>query len=196
MYWLSSFHDFRLAIIFAILTFVAVITYSVMTNIYLSSTLIREVLEIVWTVIPIIILVTLALPSLSCLYMIEEIQTEINFKAVGHQWYWRYETPDKEFNSYIKSGAFRLLDVDARIVIPFNKVMKTLITSTDVLHCWTLPALGVKADAVPGRINQVNFISLRPRVLYGQCSEICGANHRFIPIVLESVPSNLFWQWN
>lgn len=167
-----------------------------MANTYLSSTLIREVLEIVWTIIPIIILVTLALPSLICLYTMEEIKTEIEFKAVGHQWYWRYETRDKEFDSYMREGGdFRLLDVDARIVIPYNRNCKTLITSADVLHSWTVPALGVKADAVPGRINQQAFMSLRPSILYGQCSEICGANHRFIPIVVESVPLLEFLGW-
>jgi len=123
---------------------------------------------------------------------------------VGHQWYWSYEYSDfnnLEFDSYIipsneiRNKIFRLLDVDNRTVVPINSQVRTLISAADVLHSWTVPRIGIKADAVPGRLNQVNFYSNRPGVYFGQCSEICGANHSFIPIVLERVPSKIFIKW-
>jgi len=123
---------------------------------------------------------------------------------VGHQWYWSYEYSDflnLEFDSYIipekemATNNFRLLDVDNRTVIPIGSQIRTLIGAADVLHSWTVPSIGVKADAVPGRLNQVNFYSTRPGLYFGQCSEICGANHSFIPIVIESVPINKFLKW-
>jgi cytochrome c oxidase subunit 2 len=123
---------------------------------------------------------------------------------MGHQWYWSYEYSDfinLEFDSYIipssdlNDNSFRLLDVDNRTVIPYNTQIRTLISAADVLHSWTVPALGVKADAVPGRLNQVNFYSNRPGLFFGQCSEICGANHRFIPISIERVPPYIFINW-
>lgn len=123
---------------------------------------------------------------------------------MGHQWYWSYEYSDflnLEFDSYIipekemATNNFRLLDVDNRTVIPIGSQIRTLIGAADVLHSWTVPSIGVKADAVPGRLNQVNFYSTRPGLYFGQCSEICGANHSFIPIVIESVPINKFLKW-
>lgn len=123
---------------------------------------------------------------------------------MGHQWYWSYEYSDFnniEFDAYIipsneiEENIFRLLDVDNRTVVPVNSQIRTLITAADVLHSWTIPRIGVKADAVPGRLNQVNFYASRPGVFFGQCSEICGANHRFIPIVIERVPAKIFVRW-
>ena len=124
--------------------------------------------------------------------------------AEGHQWYWSYEYSDfnsVEFDSYItptnelKNNEFRLLDVDNRIVLPFNTQIRILVTAIDVIHSWTIPALGVKIDATPGRLNQSNFFINRSGLFYGQCSEICGANHSFIPIVIERTPINIFINW-
>jgi len=123
-------------------------------------------------------------------------------KILGHQWYWSYEYSDflnLEFDSFLKpyltSNNVRLLDVDNRITIPFNTQVRTLISSSDVLHSWTVPTLGIKVDAVPGRLNQLNFLITRPGLFYGQCSEICGANHSFIPIVIEAVNLKSFIKW-
>ena len=150
---------------------------------------------------PAFILIQIALPSLILLYNLDDTSnTYVTLKVNGHQWYWRYEYSDfwsqgfdssLEFDSYItreksmELGVFRLLDSDYRPVLPYLVQTRVLITRRDVLHCWTVPRLGVKADANPGRLNQVKFISYRPGVFYGQCSEICGRNHRFIPISLE-----------
>jgi cytochrome c oxidase subunit 2 len=124
----------------------------------------------------------------------------ITIKTLGHQWYWSYEYTDVsnlEFDSFMlkDNTVNRLLQVDNNTIIPINTQMRNLISSADVLHSWALPSLGVKADAIPGRLNQVNFYSNIPGVKFGQCSEICGANHRFIPIVLETSRINNFIKW-
>lgn len=167
--------------------------------------------ERIWTIIPAVILIQIALPSLLLLYILDEsIDRSLTIKAIGHQWYWSYEYSDfwfqknnsfLEFDSYIiplqdlEPGNFRLLDVDNHTIAPIKTHIRILISSADVLHAWTVPSLGVKADAVPGRINQVKFIRQRPGIFLGQCSEICGANHSFIPIVIESVSSKAFINW-
>lgn len=162
-------------------------------------------LELFWTIVPSFILIFIGLPSIRLLYLLDEVfKPSITLKTIGHQWYWSYEYSDFlniEFDSYIipsnelTNKGFRLLDVDNRTVIPINRQIRTLISAADVLHSWTVPALGVKADAVPGRLNQVNFYINRPGLFFGQCSEICGANHSFIPIAIERVPSNIFIKW-
>jgi len=162
-------------------------------------------LELFWTIIPSFILIFIGLPSIRLLYLLDEVYNPaITIKTIGHQWYWSYEFSDfnnVEFDSYIipanelENNSFRLLDVDNRTVVPINSQIRTLITAADVLHSWTIPSLGVKADAVPGRLNQVNFYANRPGLFFGQCSEICGANHSFIPIVVERVPSKQFINW-
>lgn len=170
-----------------------------------------QIVEWVWTLIPAVLLLQIALPSLLLLYILDEtVDRILTVKTVGHQWYWSYEYKDfwsadsninLEFDAYIiptselRDEMFRLLDVDNRTVIPIHTQVRVLISSADVLHSWTVPSLGVKADAVPGRLNQVKFIRQRPGLYYGQCSEICGANHRFIPIVVESVELNTFLNW-
>lgn len=164
-----------------------------------------QIIELIWTLIPAILLIVIALPSLKILYLLEEINKPmITLKAIGHQWYWRYEYSDFkkiEFESYIKqiqereSNEFRLLEVDNRIVLPFNTKARMLVTSFDVIHSWTIPSLGIKIDGSPGRINQGSLILMRPGIFYGQCSEICGANHRFIPIIIESVDTKSFNNW-
>lgn len=162
-------------------------------------------IEIIWTVLPAVILLLIALPSLRILYLMDEINSpHLTVKAIGHQWYWSYEYTDYQevaFDSYmvptqdLTPGQFRLLEVDHRMVTPAEAPVRILITAEDVLHSWAVPALGVKMDAVPGRLNQAAFIASRPGVYYGQCSEICGANHSFIPIVIEAVPLNFFQDW-
>lgn len=164
-----------------------------------------QTIEIIWTVIPAIVLIFIALPSLRLLYLLDEISTpSITLKTIGHQWYWSYEYSDFyiiEFDSYIipvneiKLYNFRLLDVDNRVIIPINLKIRILITAADVIHSWTVPSLGVKVDGTPGRLNQSNFIINRPGLFFGQCSEICGSNHSFIPIVIERVKFNYFIKW-
>jgi len=195
-----------------IITFVIFIIGSIIKNKYMNSSLMeRQIIEGVWTIIPALILVQIAIPSLLLLYMLDEtVESRLSIKVIGHQWYWSYEYSDfwsitdevvNDFTSYmvpsdrIDQNIFRLLDVDNRTVIPYNVNIRLLVRSSDVLHSWTVPSLGVKSDAVPGRLNQLKFISQRPGLYYGQCSEICGANHRFIPIVIESVDSINFLDW-
>ncbi|YP_004021552.1 cytochrome c oxidase subunit II (mitochondrion) [Alosa sapidissima] len=163
-------------------------------------------IEIVWTVLPAVILILIALPSLRILYLMDEINDpHLTIKAMGHQWYWSYEYTDYEdlgFDSYmvptqdLVPGQFRLLETDHRMVVPMESPIRVLVSAEDVLHSWAVPALGVKMDAVPGRLNQTAFIASRPGVFYGQCSEICGANHSFMPIVVEAVPLEHFENWS
>ena len=205
-------HDFINIILIFIITFVGFIMVSMLFNSFINKNLLeRQIIECIWTIIPAIILIQIAIPSLLLLYMLDEsIDSNLTIKAIGHQWYWSYEYRDfwaigngsqVEFDAYIiptnelTRDIFRLLDVDTRIVVPFNIHVRVLISSADVLHAWTVPSLGVKADAVPGRLNQVKFIAQRAGLFFGQCSEICGANHRFIPIVLEIVNSKTFLNW-
>jgi cytochrome c oxidase subunit 2 len=152
--------------------------------------------EFIWTLLPCIILLFVGFPSLRLLYMVDEIgDPSLTFKMIGHQWYWSYEYSDfkdLDFDSYMENGPYRLLDSDHRLVLPSSLPLRGLTTSADVLHSWTIPALGTKADAAPGRLNQLSIMSDRSGVLYGQCREICGTNHSFIPIVAEFIPSNIF----
>jgi len=160
-------------------------------------------LEILWTFLPGIILILIAIPSLRLLYLSEEREKNpLILKTIGHQWYWSYEYSDfgtLDFDSFIKTeittGISRLLETDNNVVIPSKTPIQVLISSTDVLHAWTIPALGVKADSVPGRLNVVNLIRLKSGLFFGQCSEICGTNHRFIPITLDVRPINYFKLW-
>nr|YP_009647027.1 cytochrome c oxidase subunit 2 [Chloropicon roscoffensis]QBX98662.1 cytochrome c oxidase subunit 2 [Chloropicon roscoffensis] len=167
-------------------------------------------IEIVWTVTPSLILILIALPSFALLYSMEEIvDPAVTLKAVGHQWYWVYEYSDYNvsdeealtFESYmvaeddLEPGQLRLLEVDNRVVLPVQTHIRVVITAADVLHSWAVPSLGVKCDAIPGRLNQVSLFIKREGVFYGQCSELCGVNHGFMPIVVESVPVDDYIQW-
>jgi len=171
-----------------IITFVMFIIITIILNSFINKNLLeRQIIECIWTIIPAVILIQIAIPSLLLLYILDEsIDSNLTIKAIGHQWYWRYEYRDfwaignnsqVEFDAYIiptnelTRDIFRLLDVDTRIVVPFNIHVRILISSADVLHAWTVPSLGVKADAVPGRLNQVKFIAQRAGVFFGQCSE-------------------------
>nr|NP_689368.1 cytochrome c oxidase subunit 2 [Chaetosphaeridium globosum]AAM96602.1 cytochrome c oxidase subunit 2 [Chaetosphaeridium globosum] len=167
-------------------------------------------IEIVWTVFPSIILMFIAIPSFALLYSMDEVvDPAITIKAIGHQWYWSYEysdynTSDEQalaFDSYmvleddLDIGQLRLLEVDNRIVVPANTHLRMIITSADVLHSWAVPSLGVKCDAIPGRLNQASLFIQREGVYYGQCSELCGTNHGFMPIVIEAVSNDDYVTW-
>nr|UOF70259.1 cytochrome c oxidase subunit II [Tropostreptus hamatus] len=203
---LIFFHNHTLLILTMILSLVLYMFTMLMLNKYTNRFLLEgQEIETVWTVLPGIILIFIALPSLRLLYLLDEVNIpDLTLKTTGHQWYWSYEYTDFntiDFDSYMiptetsSINGFRLLDVDNRTVLPMNAQIRMLITAADVLHSWTIPALGVKADAVPSRLNQVSFLITRPGLWYGQCSEICGANHSFMPIVLETVPMKYFINW-
>uniref|UniRef100_UPI00204A8C7A cytochrome c oxidase subunit II n=1 Tax=Sigmella digitalis TaxID=2744871 RepID=UPI00204A8C7A len=203
---LIYFHDHALMIIIMILTMVTYMMILLFNNKFIDRQLLEgQMIEVAWTITPAIILVFIALPSLRLLYLMDEINNpSLTLKTIGHQWYWSYEYSDflkTEFDSYMipqnemTISNFRLLDVDNRVTLPMNMFIRIIITAADVLHSWTIPSLGVKADATPGRLNQTSFLFNRPGVFYGQCSEICGANHSFMPIVIESVPINEFTNW-
>ena len=199
---LSNFHDFA----FIIILILTIITLSLIAgflcfSFYNKYLLHDHFIEIIWTIIPIIILLIIAFPSIHMLYLLENaINPNLTLKAIGHQWYWSYEYSDflnVEFDSYIISDSNynRLLNVDNRIVIPLYSHIRVITTRTDVIHAWTVPSLGVKVDAIPGHLNQLSFYINRIGIFFGQCSEICGANHRFIPIKVESTFIKEFLNW-
>nr|YP_008816189.1 cytochrome c oxidase subunit II [Retinia pseudotsugaicola]AGZ92354.1 cytochrome c oxidase subunit II [Retinia pseudotsugaicola] len=200
------FHDHTLVILIMITILVGYLMISLFFNFYTNRFLLEgQMIELIWTILPAITLIFIALPSLRLLYLLDELNNPlITLKSVGHQWYWSYEYSDFnniQFDSYMipqnemNSNNFRLLDVDNRIVIPMNNQIRILITATDVIHSWTVPSLGVKVDANPGRLNQTNFFINRSGIFYGQCSEICGANHSFMPIVIERISIKNFINW-
>ena len=167
-------------------------------------------IEILWTVMPSLILVLIAIPSFALLYSLDEVvDPAVTIKTIGHQWYWSYEYSDYTqaddqsiaFDSYmipdedLELGQLRLLEVDNRVVLPVNTHIRVIITAADVLHSWAIPSLGVKCDAVPGRLNQIPLFIKREGVFYGQCSELCGVNHAFMPIVIEAVSLENYIAW-
>lgn len=167
-------------------------------------------IEIIWTITPALILMVIAIPSFSLLYSVDEIiDPTITLKIIGHQWYWSYEysdflTSDGEsidFDSYmipeedLIKGRLRLLEVDNRVVLPVNTHIRLIVSAADVLHSWAIPSFGVKLDACPGRLNQTSLYVKREGVYYGQCSEICGVNHGFMPIVVEVVSLDKYVEW-
>nr|AIT58409.1 cytochrome c oxidase subunit 2 [Coptotermes acinaciformis acinaciformis] len=203
---LVFFHDHVLMIMLMITTTVSYMMITLIRNKQTSRFMLEgQMIETTWTIAPAIILVFIAMPSLRLLYLMDEVHNpSLTLKAVGHQWYWSYEYSDftkLEFDSYMipqeeqQESTFRLLDTDNRIVLPMNSPIRMIVTAADVLHSWTIPSLGVKTDATPGRLNQTSFSISRPGILYGQCSEICGANHSFMPITIESVPAKHFIDW-
>nr|YP_010414482.1 cytochrome c oxidase subunit II [Nepsalus decorosus]URT60635.1 cytochrome c oxidase subunit 2 [Nepsalus decorosus] len=203
---LIFFHDHTLLILMMITILVAYLLSTLFFNKFINRFLLEgQTIEIIWTILPAITLIFIALPSLRLLYLLDEVDNpSITLKAIGHQWYWSYEYSDflnVEFDSYmtptneLSMNGFRLLDVDNRTTLPTNTQVRMLITAADVLHSWTVPAMGIKIDATPGRLNQTNFFMNRPGLFFGQCSEICGANHSFMPIVIESTPMKMFINW-
>nr|YP_009243410.1 cytochrome c oxidase subunit II [Helcystogramma macroscopa]AJF22790.1 cytochrome c oxidase subunit II [Helcystogramma macroscopa]AMR57155.1 cytochrome c oxidase subunit II [Helcystogramma macroscopa] len=200
------FHDHTLIILLMITILVGYLMMSLFFNKYINRFLLEgQMIELIWTIMPAITLIFIALPSLRLLYLLDELNNPlITLKSIGHQWYWSYEYSDFnniEFDSYmipsieLLPNNFRLLDVDNRIILPMNNQIRILVTATDVIHSWTIPSLGVKVDANPGRLNQTSFFINRPGLYYGQCSEICGANHSFMPIVIESISIKNFINW-
>jgi cytochrome c oxidase subunit 2 len=205
------FHDYMLLpVITAITVFVlfliayACIRFRASRNPEASTTSHNTMIEVIWTLVPCLILIVLAVPSFKVLYSQDEIpKADVTIKAIGYQWYWGYEYPDENivFDSYmieekdLKEGQPRLLAVDNEVYVPVNKVVKVMITANDVLHAWALPSFGVKRDAVPGRINETWFRADRTGTFYGQCSELCGIKHAFMPITVNVVTEEEYNQW-
>lgn len=188
------FHDYLIIVIRIILCRVGYfLRFVLLTKTYSTRIVADHLVERVWTILPIVVLVFLVYPSIYLLYLIDERRVEFlcTLKVIGHQWYWRYKIDglfNLDIDSYIdRERVVRLMDVDNRVVIPAQENIRALITSRDVLHSWALPSLGLKIDAIPGRLNQFVFIVIINSVIHGQCREICGVNHSFIPIVLEAV---------
>jgi len=205
------FHDYMLIpVTTAIMVFVlflilyACIRFRAKKNPIPSTTSHNSIVEVLWTLIPCLILIVLAVPSFKLLYKQDTIpQADVTIKAVGYQWYWGYEYPDENiiFDSYmvdekdLKENQPRLLTVDNEVYVPVNKVIKVMITANDVLHAWALPSFGVKRDAVPGRINETWFKADRIGTYYGQCSELCGIKHAFMPITVNVVTDEEYKLW-
>nr|ALO76840.1 cytochrome c oxidase subunit 2 [Adoretus sp. ADO01] len=203
---LTFFHNHALMILLMITVLVGYLMLTLFFNVFNYRFLLEgQMIEIIWTILPAVTLIFIALPSLRLLYLLDEVNNPlISIKTIGHQWYWSYEYGDFmnfEFDSYMiptlemKMNNFRLLDVDNRTVLPYNTQIRMMVTAADVIHSWTIPALSVKIDATPGRLNQISFMLNRTGLFFGQCSEICGANHSFMPITIESISPNYFMKW-
>nr|APX40540.1 cytochrome c oxidase subunit 2 [Labidostomis ghilianii] len=203
---LAFFHDHALMILVIITVLVGQLMINLSSNKFIHRYLLEgQLIEVIWTILPAITLIFIAIPSLKLIYMLDEVNNpSLTMKTIGHQWFWSYEYSDFkniEFDSYmipsndLKNFNFRLLEVDNRAPVPFNTQVRIMITSGDVIHSWTIPSLGVKVDATPGRLNQASFLISRAGLFFGQCSEICGANHSFMPIVIESISPQKFIKW-
>jgi cytochrome c oxidase subunit 2 len=205
------FYMITIGIAVIIMLFFIIINFSEHNNKFTSKFSHASLLEIIWTLIPAIILFFLSIPSFTLLYSLDDlIDPLVTIKIVGHQWYWSYEYSDYSileggnnlgFDSYmlntndLTKGSFRLLEVDNRILLPINTHIRLLVTAADVLHSWAVPSFGIKVDACPGRLSQASLFIKREGVYYGQCSEICGVNHGFMPIVVKAVSINTFITW-
>nr|YP_009422159.2 cytochrome c oxidase subunit II [Aquatica lateralis]BAB91335.1 cytochrome oxidase subunit II [Aquatica lateralis]BAB91336.1 cytochrome oxidase subunit II [Aquatica lateralis]BAB91337.1 cytochrome oxidase subunit II [Aquatica lateralis]BAB91339.1 cytochrome oxidase subunit II [Aquatica lateralis]BAB91341.1 cytochrome oxidase subunit II [Aquatica lateralis] len=203
---LTFFHDHTMMILVMITLIVLYIILSVLMNKYVNRLLLEgQMIELIWTIAPAVTLIFIALPSLQLLYLLDEINMPlVSVKSMGHQWFWSYELSDfkkSEFDSYMIPSneqnlySFRLLEVDNRLVLPVNTQIRMMISSSDVIHSWTIPSSSLKIDATPGRLNQTTFFMNRIGVFFGQCSEICGTNHSFMPIVVESILPKYFIEW-
>lgn len=211
MHDIHRFHDLLLWVITLITIFVLALLVYVMVrfrasaNPVPSKTSHHTLVEVVWTVVPILILVVIAVPSFKLLYFGDKTkEAELTIKAIGKQWFWSYEYPDNGNFTFdaimtaekdLKPGQLRLLDTDNSVVVPVNTNVRLLTTAADVIHAWAMPAFGVKKDAVPGRLNETWFRAEREGTFYGQCSEICGAYHGFMPIKVEVVSKEAFAKW-
>lgn len=211
------FHNYLMFFLIVIGVFVFWMLYQVIVNfndsVHPTSKKFTHssLLEIVWTIIPAVVLLLIAIPSFALLYSLDEIiDPVVTLKVIGHQWYWSYEYSDYatleggetlNYDSYmiptndLVIGSFRLLEVDNRVVLPINTHIRVLVTAADVLHSWAIPSFGIKIDATPGRLSQVSLFIKREGVYYGQCSEICGVNHGFMPIVVRGVSTDTFTNW-
>nr|YP_009735169.1 cytochrome c oxidase subunit II [Acropyga panamensis]QBG38668.1 cytochrome c oxidase subunit II [Acropyga panamensis] len=200
------FHDLIMMILIFIMMLIFLIMILMIKNKLTDRYLLQgHLIELIWTILPMLILIFMAIPSIKILYLTDEmINNKLTIKTLGHQWYWSYEYSDFlniEFNSFmiptneLKLNEFRLLDVDNRCILPFKYPTRILTTSMDVIHSWTVPSLGIKMDSTPGRLNQSLLLMNRPGLYFGQCSEICGMNHSFMPIVIESINFIQFKTW-
>ncbi|MSO67749.1 MAG: cytochrome c oxidase subunit II [Pseudolabrys sp.] len=204
------FHDFLLWVIVAITLFVLallviiVVKFNARSNPVPSRTTHNTTIEVIWTVVPVLILVTIAVPSFRLLfYQLNTPPADVTVKATGKQWFWSYSYPDNkfEFDSLmvqtkdLKPGQPRLLAVDNEMVVPVNKVVRVLTTGADVIHAFAVPSFGIKIDAIPGRINETWFKAEREGVYYGQCSELCGKDHAFMPIAVRVVNQRDYTAW-
>nr|YP_010154740.1 cytochrome c oxidase subunit II [Thyreus decorus]QQX27975.1 cytochrome c oxidase subunit 2 [Thyreus decorus] len=202
---LISFHNMTFMFMLIIISVTIYTLLDLFYNSYMNLyTLKNHMLEMIWTVLPMIVLLMICSPSLKILYFMDEsmYQSCFTVKAIGHQWYWSYEYPDFdniEFDAYFddvdENNNFRNLEVDNRVVVPYGTLHRVLASSSDVIHSWSIPCLGIKIDAIPGRLNQTIMCLFRPGLFFGQCSEICGLNHSYMPIVLESTSFEMFTQW-
>nr|ACA64654.1 cytochrome oxidase subunit II [Kaburagia rhusicola ovogallis] len=201
---LIFFHDHTIFIIMMIMFMISYMMIFIIKNKFINIKILEnQLIELIWTIIPPIILIFIALPSLHLLYLMDEIKSPIlTIKIFGHQWFWSYEYSDFsniEFESYminnLNKEMFRLIEVDNKTILPFKLNIRLLISSDDVIHSWTIPSLAIKMDAIPGRMNQINLFLNRPGMFFGQCSEICGINHSFMPIPIESITLNKFIYW-
>nr|APZ75601.1 cytochrome c oxidase subunit 2 [Auplopus sp. SJW-2017] len=200
-------HDYNMMILIITVLLIMYFIFLFFFNKFSSRNLLHgNLLEITWTILPMLVLYDMALPSLKILYFTENINLfYYSIKTIGHQWYWSYEFNYKgksfSFDSYMISNnelffnEYRLLDVDNRLILPVNVPIRNIISSMDVIHSWAMPSLGIKVDAIPGRLNQISIFPLRSGIFYGQCSEICGMNHSFMPIVLEITKYKWFKNW-
>lgn len=207
----TSFHNLLLWVIFAIAGFVfalliyVMIRFNAKANPVPSRTSHNTLIEVLWTVVPVLILIAIAIPSIKLLYAEADYpKADLTIKATGNTWYWTHEYPDQDgltFDSRmipesdLKPGQLRLLSVDNEVVVPVDKVVRLVVTSSDVLHNWAMPAFGVKMDAVPGRLNEVWFKPEKTGKFYGQCSELCGVGHAFMPITVRVVSQADFNAW-
>lgn len=208
---MTEFHNFLLIITTAIALFVVALLVIVLVrfnekaNPTPSKTTHNTLIEVLWTAIPVLILVVVAIPSFRLLFLADvAVDADMTIKAIGRQWYWTYQYPDHgdfEFDAFIvpedelKEGQLRLLATDNNVVVPVGKKVRVLTTSSDVLHAFAVPAFGVKMDSVPGRTNETWFQVDVPGVYFGQCSELCGTGHGFMPITIEAVPEAEFNAW-
>ena len=191
---MEKIHEFHDWIMILVVRIVAMIILAIRRQrIYRSRGFVdNQAVEFMWTVTPCIVLTFIILPSLRLLYIYDDNTNRVHIiKAIGNQWYWRYDYPrGLDYNSYINSRDYRLLNSDHRLSIIVNQPTSLLITAADVLHSWALPVMALKADAVPGRVNKLTFTRARPGLFFGQCREICGRNHSFIPIAIERIVFN------
>ena len=208
---MHKFHDLLLWIIILISLFVLALLIYVMVrfrasaNPVPSKTSHNTLIEVLWTVVPILILIVIAVPSFKLLYYADKAaKPELTIKAIGKQWYWSYEYPDNGNFTFdatiipeneIKQGQHRLLETDNVVVVPVDTNIRVLVTAADVIHAWAVPAFGVKKDAVPGRTNETWFRVEREGTYYGQCSEICGAYHGYMPIKVQAVSKEAYAKW-
>nr|YP_010183485.1 cytochrome c oxidase subunit II [Curtos fulvocapitalis]QVG61301.1 cytochrome c oxidase subunit 2 [Curtos fulvocapitalis] len=203
---LIFFHDHTMMILIIITLIVSYIISSIFINNFINRYLLEgQMMELIWTLSPAITLIFIALPSLQLLYLLDEINSpSISVKTMGHQWYWSYELSDfknTEFDSYmipsneLSNYSFRLLEVDNRLILPIYTQIRMMVSSSDVIHSWTIPSSSIKIDATPGRLNQTTFFMNRIGLFFGQCSEICGTNHSFMPIMIESILPKNFIYW-